>query len=180
MLQNWPAWPQVDNRFTLSAEKMAELKQRKSKVWDLAQVGFNISSKISKADVANLQSMGVKSVRIGSVGIGKEIGYDLCDFLTHPEEQLAKLEATVNMLADHGITTLLTLDRRLVSVETWSLIAACFCGNPSLVGYDLINEPFSKELETEIHWLEFQSKRDTETGTWFSKYYEPSFLFLLI
>ncbi|ODN01496.1 GDP-perosamine synthase [Orchesella cincta] len=155
MLQGWPKWSStMDQNLCKSPEEMEVVKQKKQDFWNVPpQIGFNISSTIDKTGIEELVKVGTKCVRIGAVGVGESTIFELSGFLTEPETQLEGLSRTVEELGKIGINVVITLERRLVSPEIWKLIAKKFATYDNVMGYDLINEPFT-EHEQDLHWVE--------------------------
>lgn len=158
MLQGWPNWQGKGvKELQISSEV---LREKKVAFWDAPpQIGFNISSTLDMEGIAALKRTGAKCVRIGAVGVGGVMFFELSRFLTSPQEELARLEKVVGNLEEAGIDMIVTLERRIASPETWKLIAGKlkFFGN--VVGYDLINEPFTGH-ENDLHWKDIETDMD--------------------
>ncbi|CAL8113046.1 unnamed protein product [Orchesella dallaii] len=154
MLQGWPNWTPECANMSESPKEYELIKQKKQDFWNLPpQIGFNVSSTIDKEGIKDLIKLGTKCVRIGAVGVGEHTIFELSGFLTEPETELEKLSRAVEELGNVGINVIITLERRLVSPQTWQLIARKFATYGNVVGYDLINEPFT-EHENDLHWME--------------------------
>jgi hypothetical protein len=158
MLRKWPSWPKEEEKKSIDVEAV---RREKKEFWDRREVGFNVSSKLDLAGIESLVRAGVTAVRVGAVGIREASDYDLCGFLTDPEAQLRRLAEFVKRLGDRNIRVVITLDRRLANEDAWRLIAAEFSASANVVGYDLINEPFT-EAETGMHWTDVAESPDIE------------------
>ncbi|XP_055329290.1 uncharacterized protein LOC129581980 [Paramacrobiotus metropolitanus] len=150
MLQGWPTWNEAENLSptlgsltAVPAQPTEKMRNTKHKFWMKPFVGYNASSRLSAKDIDDLSIAGVECIRIGAVGVKEETDYDLCGFLTEPYKQLTALVKTIQALKDRKIQVVITLERRLANAATWKLIAE-YCGClENVVGYDLINEPFT-------------------------------------
>lgn len=166
MLQGWPKWElsSINNICMLSEEKQLLIKDRKKTFWDLpTQIGFNIHSELEQPEISHLVSMGVKCVRIGAVGVGEKNYFELSGFRTEPQQQLEKLAKTVALLRNVSIDVIITLERSLASPQIWRMIAEKFVTFENVVGYDLLNEPFTKHEEN-LHWADLEKSAMVDTG----------------
>jgi hypothetical protein len=151
MLQGWPHW---EKEYVLNeAFDEQKISETKKGFWNKVFLGFNISSNINETDVEDLAKAGVKCVRIGAVGLGDKIDYEFKGFLLEPEIELKKLDKTCSLLKSHDIKVVLTLSRELASPQIWRLVAQYFNSVDNVIGYDLINEPFTA-IEESMHWTE--------------------------
>lgn len=158
MLQGWPKWETTtpNNVLVLSEEKRLLIKNRKETFWDLSpQIGFNIHSELDQEEISHLASIGVRCVRIGAVGIGEKKYFDLSGFRTEPRQQLERLEKTVTFLQNASIDVVITLERTLAIPKVWRMIAEKFATFENVVGYDLLNEPFTHHEEN-LHWADME------------------------
>ena len=141
MVNGWPTWPTEQVAETTSEDDTG-LMMEKSKWWNgPAFIGYNVSSDITRDDVVDLVKLGARVVRIGAVGCREDTDFEFSGFLDNPTAQKAELRATVSMLAEFDIGVVITLHRRVVSAELWTLIATEFRRHQNVIGYDLINEP---------------------------------------
>ncbi len=69
----------------------------------------------------------------------------------------AEFASMIQKFSNKKLKIILTLVPRCANVFNWQKIASCCAGNPYVVGYDLINEPFTPN-DTAGHW----SEPDTE------------------
>ncbi|CAG2114853.1 unnamed protein product, partial [Medioppia subpectinata] len=152
MLQGWPHWESNnENNINLDERAMKVLTENKKRFWDQLFVGFNISSEISAESVEVLAEMGVKCARIGAVGLGDKVDYEFKAFLNDKDEEIKRLKQTISLLKSKGIRVVLTLKNGLSSPEIWEFIAKNLCSEEYVVGYDLINEPFT-QLESQYEF----------------------------
>ncbi|CAG2175043.1 unnamed protein product, partial [Oppiella nova] len=154
MLQGWPVWDSdQENDIKLDEKREQLLAKSKREFWDKLFVGFNISSEISEESVRDLVEMGVKCVRIGAVGLGDKVDYELKGFVANRDLQMRQLKTTISLLKSNGIRVVLTLYRQLSSPEIWEFIAKNLYSEENVVGYDLINEPFTP-LEEQYEFVD--------------------------
>lgn len=161
MLQGWPKWelPTTKGIMMLPQDKQTLIRNKKETFWNRqSQIGFNVYSMLDDDDISDLIKMGVKCVRIGAVGVGETNFFELSGFLTKPQEQLERLRKTVKRLGNAGIDVVITLKRTLASPEIWKLIAEEFSTFENVIGYDLLNEPFTKS-EEDLHWVDLESNK---------------------
>jgi hypothetical protein len=151
MLEGWPHWEKESVLNEVFDEQ--KISETKKGFWNKVFLGFNISSNINETDVEDLAKAGVKCVRIGAVGLGDKIDYEFKGFLLEPEIELKKLDKTCSLLKSHDIKVVLTLSRELASPQIWRLVAQYFNSVDNVIGYDLINEPFTA-IEESMHWTE--------------------------
>ena len=166
MLNGWPSW--TSERIVESTtEEQFELMAAKMKWWNgSAFIGYNISSDVTREDVADLVKLGAKVVRIGAVGCLEDTDFEFCGLLDDPTTQLEELRTTVSLLAEFDIGVVITLHQRVVSSEVWTLIATEFCRQPNVIGYDLINEPHVA-AESDRHFTEVSTIPDTALAGYF-------------
>ncbi|CAG2113775.1 unnamed protein product, partial [Medioppia subpectinata] len=144
MLQGWPHWESNnENNIKLDEKAIKVLTENKKQFWDQLFVGFNISSEISAESVEVLAEMGVKCVRIGAVGLGDKVDYEFKAFLNDRDEEMKRLKQTISLLKSKDIRVVFTLKNGLSSPEIWEFIAKNLYSEKYVVGYDLINEPFT-------------------------------------
>ncbi|CAG2172943.1 unnamed protein product, partial [Oppiella nova] len=154
MLQGWPVWDSdQENDIKLDEKSEEMMAKSKREFWDKLFVGFNISSEISEESVRDLVEMGVKCVRIGAVGLGDKVDYELKGFVANRDLQMRQLKTTISLLKSNGIRVVLTLCRQLSSPEIWEFIAKNLYSEENVVGYDLINEPFTA-LEEQYEFVD--------------------------
>jgi hypothetical protein len=158
MLRGWPKWSE-------QLQKMQcpdDVAYRKLNFWQGTNIffGFNVSSRLYQQDVVDLQRLGIKTVRLGSVG-SREADFEFSAFIEKPAEQLQELRAIIELLKTAEINAIITLHRDIASAQLWSLIAAEFFQDSNVVGYDLINEPYTVE-ESKLHWSELSTASNHE------------------
>lgn len=159
MLNGWPQWDESEGEAmpVWIKEELVPIKNQKQAFWDRpAQIGYNINSELDVDGVSDLVRMKVKCVRIGAVGIGERKYFELSGFRSEPVQQLESLAKTVTILRNASIDVIITLQRSLATPDTWRMIARKFLTFENVVGYDLINEPFTNH-ETDLHWSELES-----------------------
>ena len=91
-------------------------------------IGYNVSSRLSRADIERLVELEVKVVRIGAVGMG---GGNRVPGLPHefdllndnPHKQAEELAKTVALLQQAGIHVVVTTSKLLASPMNWAAIA---------------------------------------------------------
>lgn len=162
MLQGWPKW---EGSVVQPKEKHQQpVESNKKTYWTLpSQIGYNIHSELKKQEISELASMGVKCVRIGAVGVGEKNYFELSGFRTEPKRQLEKLAKTVSMLQNLSIDVVITLKRSLASPEVWRMIAEKFVAFENVVGYDLLNEPFTTHEES-LHLVDLLESTTVDPG----------------
>lgn len=146
MLQGWPQFPKEVHRHIGMETKLA-----KETAWQQTHVGYNICSEVTTEDLQTLVSLGVKRVRIGTVGSQAYEKFDLHYLAYQNSDSRRRLEETVDKLGTFGIQVVLTLHRQLADPLAWKFIAQTCANKPNVIGYDLINEPFTSADEAE-HW----------------------------
>lgn len=144
MTQGWPTWQQK-NIVNLHPDKLAAIAENKKQFWNTSYFGINASSSLTDNDIEYLRKLGVKFVRIGAVGIGKPKNYEFSEFLRNPENQLELVAQLFSKLETANIQVIITLDRRVASAAVWKCIAEKCSQIQNVVGYDLINEPFTSD-----------------------------------
>ncbi|KAG4074967.1 hypothetical protein HA402_014546 [Bradysia odoriphaga] len=157
MLQGWPKWETVSTVTNIDQKKLICVKNEKETFWNRpAGIGYNIHSEINETEISDLVRMGVKCVRIGAVGVREKTHFELSGFLTEPVQQLQRLTNTITHLQKASIDVVITLHRTLATPVIWRMIAEKFVAFENVVGYDLVNEPFT-EHERNLHWADLQS-----------------------
>lgn len=116
-------------------------QSHKKSIWDKKFVGFNISSRLSDEGINDLAHMGVTCVRVGAVGLGDEIEFDLKELRTNTHKCIKELETLICKLESKSISIVFTLDKRLANVENWTNLVHMTNKHSNVIGYDLINEP---------------------------------------
>jgi len=166
MLNGWPTWTeQVPESTTGSDTEL--LADRKKEWWNgKAFIGYNVESVVTREDVADLRKLGAKVVRIGVVGCQEDQDFELSGFLDDPSMQLRELRETILLFAEFDIGVILTLHRRVVSAELWTLIATEFRHQANVVGYDLLNEPYVPS-DVNCHYIDVENTPETALTEYF-------------
>ena len=81
---------------------------------------------------------------MGAVGLGDKLDFEFSGFTTDVEQQLSDLKVLISKLKAADIKMVLTLCKKIASSELWRLIAREVCMQEYVVGYDIINEPFTQ------------------------------------
>ena len=149
------SWQNFEHDATLIDDKVL-LKLKQSK-WDTRFLGFNVSSKLSEEDMNYLKLINVNTVRIGAVGTGDEIDFDLSSFLSEPYQTLLRLKNLCKELKKISISVILTLIKNLALPHIWELISKEMTSCENIIGYDLINDPIIA-LDEQHHWTEVNAK----------------------
>lgn len=156
MLRGWPKFPSIDLalvRRELTSLSSA-LRTIKTSAWQHPFVGFNIPMELQVKDMQALQQFGVKVVRLGAVcsalddSSDENIISDLIFLLPQcmgkiGHASLQRLVSYIDLLGKHDINVILTLHRNIASPNVWQQIAAVLTSVPNIIGYDLINEPYT-------------------------------------
>lgn len=142
MQKNWP------HRFAEAPGAPSVVAaDQKVRFWEVPHIGFNIDVPCSEQILASIADCKIDVVRIGAAG-GTDDDHDLAMLKDLPKEPIAAKEMlrtvtqAVDTLESYGLHCVLTLNRSVASAPVWEALASALCGHTSVVGYDLINEPF--------------------------------------
>ena len=150
MCDGWPCFVQPEPLINDA------MKQFKIQRWAKHRMGVNINSEITLNEMDLLQQIGFSFVRIGIVGAGRDEGYEFCEFNVDHKKALSEMEVLVSQLEKRGIDVIIVLDRRLAKSVIWQAIAERLGQYRNVIGYDLLNEPFT-EQNRNLHWMEVKS-----------------------
>jgi len=143
----------------------------KNASWNAGFGGINMLSEASNADFEAARDAGITVVRFGAVGDAQDFRYLMDEKGEQSvvcEETLNRLTAGVQRAADHGINVIIALGHvpgRLFALESeqydfrlwcaaeygdrfvalWSELARYLRHFENVVGYDLLNEPFTPD-----------------------------------
>ncbi|RWS04677.1 hypothetical protein B4U79_16389, partial [Dinothrombium tinctorium] len=154
MLQGWPSW-ELEMSFEkfCSDEEKLKIRNQKQSFWSQKHLGFNINSFLRETKIKQLVEIGATCVRIGAVGVGEDVGFEFSDFLSNAQSAIRRLLSKLKFLESQGINVVITLTRNLASPHLWSFIAEHCSTMKNVVGYDIINEPYTKEESEEVAFL---------------------------
>jgi glycosyltransferase involved in cell wall biosynthesis len=168
MRQGWPFGEESGTHSEAPPPQVAE-PLSKSACWTRGFHGANIFSEASVADFKDAAKCGVRVVRMGAVGGARDLRFlideSAVDFLLHGESQ-ARLERCMAKAADAGLNVILSLcdvpgrrfrpagggyDFRIWSssefarkfARMWGALAQNLSRFENVIGYDLMNEPYS-------------------------------------
>jgi glycosyltransferase involved in cell wall biosynthesis len=139
--------------------------------WNAGFGGINMFSEASDADFEAARDAGITVVRFGAVGDAQDFRYLMDEKGEHSvvsEETLSRLTAGIQRAADHGIDVIIALGHvpgRIFALESeqydfrlwcaaeygdrfmalWSELARYLRHFENVVGYDLLNEPFTPD-----------------------------------
>jgi glycosyltransferase involved in cell wall biosynthesis len=145
--------------------------RKKSACWEASFGAINIFSEADAADFASARAAGVAVVRFGAVGDAQDFRYLVDAEGEHGvvcENTINRLAAAIGRAADHGLNVIIALghvpgrifaqqseqyDFRLWCapeyadrfVALWSTLARSLRHFSNVVGYDLLNEPFTPD-----------------------------------
>lgn len=167
-------WPFAVQRPAIATgEAVVEPKpvREKSACWDSGFGGINMFSEADDADFESAHKAGITVVRFGAVGDARDFRY----LIDEKGEQSQVCEQTINRLvagirraADHGISVIVALGHvpgRIFALESeqydfrlwcspeygdryvalWGMLARNLRHLENVVGYDLLNEPFTPD-----------------------------------
>jgi len=143
----------------------------KNACWNAGFGGINMFSEASDADFEGAREAGITVVRLGAVGDAQDFRYLIDEKGEHSvlcEETLNRLTAGIQRAADHGINVIIALGHvpgRIFALESeqydfrlwcsaeygdrfvalWSELAKYLRHFENVVGYDLLNEPFTPD-----------------------------------
>lgn len=98
---------------------------------------------MTESDIEFLRQMRVRCVRVGAVGLGDKLDFEFSGFVTDIEHQFLSLKSLLSKLKAADIRVVVTLCRKISSPELWRTVAKELSAEENVVGYDLINEPFT-------------------------------------
>ena len=161
---------------------------RKSACWDLGFGGINMFSEADEAGFASARAAGIAVVRFGAVGDAQDFRYLMDPEGEHSlvrEDTINRLAAGISRAADHGIKVIIALGHvpgRIFAQEPdqydfriwcspeygerftalWGTLARTLRHFENVVGYDLLNEPFTPDDVAQGYFDEMPS---TYVGT---------------
>src|ERR1041384_1125273 len=170
MREGWPfaVQPRIE---TGEAAPESNLVIEKTACWSAGFGGINMFSEAADVDFEMAHRAGVRVIRFGAVGDARDLRY-LVDEHGENEvlspENVNRLTAGIQRAADHGIKVIISLGHvpgRIFSLESeqydfrlwcsaeyrnrfvvlWSGLAKYLRHFENVVGYDLLNEPFTPE-----------------------------------
>ncbi|CAF5115673.1 unnamed protein product, partial [Rotaria magnacalcarata] len=150
---NPKGWP----RFNIS-KAPSIVHTMKTAIWQSSFIGYNVPMCLTVADMRDLQHMNVRVVRLGAccTTIGEDTQEtnisDLAYLLPQcmgciSSSALQRLVSYIDLFSKHNIQVILTLHRHLASPQIWQQIAAVLGKINNVIGYDLINEPYTASDE---------------------------------
>lgn len=145
MCHGWPKFDQPQAYYD------ATLAEHKKKAWEKHRIGMNISTEITDSEIAVLKELGITLVRIGAVGVGRDQSFEFSELHGDYKQQIAQIAKLVDTLGRSDIDVVIVLDRRLATAENWQRLAEKCAKFKNVIGYDLINEPFTEE-NNDQHW----------------------------
>jgi Cellulase (glycosyl hydrolase family 5)/Glycosyl transferase family 2 len=188
MRMGWPFGAQ--SRGIATHEQMAGRCStgKKSACWDLGFGGVNMFSETDEADFASARAAGITVVRFGAVGDAQDFRYLMDAEGEHSlvrEDTINRLAAGIQRAADHGISVIIALGHvpgRIFAQEAeqydfrlwcspeygerfaalWGTLARTLRHFENVVGYDLLNEPFTPDDVAQGYFDEMPS---TYVGT---------------
>jgi glycosyltransferase involved in cell wall biosynthesis len=184
-------WPFGDQSPRIAARKQVDGRcsaGKKSACWDVGFGGINMFSEADEADFESAREAGITVVRFGAVGDAQDFRYLVDGEGEHSvicERTINRLAAGIHRAADHGIKVIIALghvpgrvfaqdveqyDFRLwCSSEhgdrfaaLWGTLAQNLRHFENVVGYDLLNEPFTPDDVAQGYFDEMPS---TYVGT---------------
>ncbi|CAF4245483.1 unnamed protein product, partial [Rotaria sp. Silwood2] len=160
MLQRWP----VFNNIYCPLQTSPAIRIEKVDRWKKPFVGFNIPMSLHPDDMKVLQMLGVTVVRLGAVcdtlhgdDNSENIISDLAFLAPSCMNQiipsaLQELVTYIQHFAVYNIDVIITLHRHLAIPNVWKQIATVLKDVPNVIGYDLINEPFT--IDEQSHCID--------------------------
>ncbi|CAM4962881.1 unnamed protein product [Rotaria socialis] len=150
MLKGWP-------RFNIS-KAPSIVHTMKTAIWQSSFIGYNVPMCLTVADMRDLQHMNVRVVRLGAccTTIWEDTQEtnisDLAYLLPQcmgciSSSALQRLVSYIDLFSKHNIQVILTLHRHLASPQIWQQLAAVLGKINNVIGYDLINEPYTASDE---------------------------------
>ena len=161
---------------------------KKSACWDVGFGGINMFSEADEADFESAREAGITVVRFGAVGDAQDFRYLWTREGEHSlvcEHTINRLAAGIQRAADHGIKVIIALGHvpgRIFAQEAeqydfrlwcspeygdrfaalWGALARNLRHFENVVGYDLLNEPFTPDDVAQGYFDEMPS---TYVGT---------------
>ena len=188
MRMGWPFGAQ--SRGIATHEQMAGRSStgKKSACWDLGFGGINMFSETDEADFASARAAGITVVRFGAVGDAQDFRYLMDAEGEHSlvrEDTINRLAAGIQRAADQGISVIIALGHvpgRIFAQEAeqydfrlwcspeygerfaalWGTLARTLRHFENVLGYDLLNEPFTPDDVAQGYFDEMPS---TYVGT---------------
>jgi glycosyltransferase involved in cell wall biosynthesis len=143
----------------------------KIECWDVGFGGINMFSEATEADFASAREAGISVVRFGAVGDAQDFRYLVDAEGEHgvlSEHTINRIATSIQLAADHGIRVIIALGHapgRIFSQEAeqydfriwcspeygdrfaalWGMLARTLRHFENVVGYDLLNEPFTPD-----------------------------------
>jgi glycosyltransferase involved in cell wall biosynthesis len=171
MRRGWPFGPQSREIATKKQTAPRPSMGSKSACWDLGFGGINMLSEADEADFSSARAAGITVVRFGAVGDAQDFRYLMDVEGEHSvllEDTINRLTAGIHRAADHGISVVIALGHvpgRIFAQETeqydfriwcssehvkrfaamWGALARTLRHFENVVGYDLLNEPFTPD-----------------------------------
>uniref|UniRef100_A0A914UQB0 Glycoside hydrolase family 5 domain-containing protein n=1 Tax=Plectus sambesii TaxID=2011161 RepID=A0A914UQB0_9BILA len=159
-------WPQFDRPQPYYDAALAAHKKR---AWDKYRLGMNVNSEITDSDIVVLKELGVGFVRVGAVGVGRDQSFEFSELNADYKQQMVQTSSLIERLARNGIDVVIVLDRRLATAENWRRLADCCAKFKNVIGYDLINEPFTDQ-NNDQHWYEMKPLEPDDQEKLFEMY----------
>ena len=171
MRQGWPFAVQSVRSSALTQVGVKNSRSDKNASWRSGFAGVNMFSEADDADFESAREAGITVVRFGAVGDAQDFRY-LVDKEGEQDvvcgQTLSRLAAGIQRASDHGINVIISLghvpgricalvpeqyDFRLWSsrdygdryVSMWGKLAQYLRHFENVIGYDLLNEPFTPE-----------------------------------
>jgi glycosyltransferase involved in cell wall biosynthesis len=185
MREGWP----FPNKIDAQAEpnRRSECQLQKFGYWASGFRGVNMFSEAPRVDFESARRLGVTVVRLGAVGGAQDFRYLIDDTGTDAvltESTLKRLERSIQNAAEFDLKVIVTLchlpgrlfgigydqhDLRLWCLEEfrekfvtmWGILSQHLNQFDNVIGYDLINEPYSND-DTQRGFFGEMSERGTE------------------
>jgi len=171
MRAGWPFGMQFPTIEQSKPPAVRSVASGKKACWSSGFGGINMFSEADEADFEKAREAGITVVRFGAVGDSQDFRYLVDELGEHGvvrEESLNRLASGIQRAADHGLQVIISLghvpgrifsqepeqyDFRLWSageygdrfVGLWSELAKYLRHFENVVGYDLMNEPFTPD-----------------------------------
>jgi hypothetical protein len=188
MRLGWPFGPQPRANASQEPPARPGSAGKKSACWDAGFGGINMLSEADEADFASACEAGITVVRFGAVGDAQDLRYLVDAAGEHGvvcERTINRLATGIQRAADHGINVIIALGHvpgRIFAQEPdqydfrlwcspeygdrfaalWGALARNLRHFENVVGYDLLNEPFTPDDVAQGYFDEMPS---TYVGT---------------